>query len=677
MDGRATQEIRERYEKLKETIDFHRYEYHVLNKQEISDGARDALMHELVEIEEKYPKLITPDSPSQRVAGEPLKEFKKVRHTDFDGNDSKMHSLNDVFSDEELNEWMNRLGRFLKRDVQNEEYYCDLKMDGLALELVYKDGVLVSGVTRGDGEVGEDVTANIRTIEAIPLTLRESIPHLVVRGEVYLEKKEFERINKEQKNKGEQIYANPRNLTAGTVRQLDSTVTAGRKLSFYAYSVPGTSGDYIKQFQAHNKEYEQLNALGIPTNPYGKVCKGASEIVAFYKQIEKKRDTLPYMIDGIVVNVNSNQLYLDGKYTGKAPRGALAYKFPAEQTTTVVEDIVLQVGRTGVLTPVAHLRPVSIAGSTVSRATLHNADEINRLDVRIGDTVVLQKAGDVIPDIVHVLTEMRSGKEKKFIWPKKVAVCGGDGSIERVPGQAAYRCKHKGGFTQQLRTISYAVGKNALDIDGLSHKQIEVFLEKGLIEDVADIFTLKKGDLIELERFGEKSVDNLLSSIEESRKVSLARFLVTLSIDTVGEETAIDLANHFGTLEHIREATLLELQAVDGVGDVVAESIYNWFKDKKNKNLLIKLLKEITVKEGKGTKEKLSGKTFVLTGTLSSMSRDQAKEKIRSLGGNISSSVSKKTDYVLVGSDPGSKYEKAQELGVKILNEQAFKKLLQ
>lgn len=661
--------VRERYEKLKKTIDTHRYNYHVLNKEEISIEALDSLKHELVEIEEEYPELVTPDSPSQRVAGEPLDEFKKVAHT------VRQWSFNDAFSEEEMHAFDDRVRRFIKKETDTNRvptYTAELKIDGLHVVLTYEDGVLESAATRGDGRVGEDVTHNVRTIESVPLRLREA-ESVIVEGEVWLGKSELERINKLRVKNGEAPYANPRNLAAGTIRQLDPSVAASRKLDSFIYDL--SAGE---EPDTQMDELELLSELGFKVNPHHKHCKSIDEVISFWKEWEKKRDKEDYEIDGVVVKVNERELQEALGYTGKGPRFAVAAKFAAVEATTVLEDIVLQVGRTGVLTPVAHLKPVDVAGATVSRATLHNEDFIQEKDICVGDTVVIRRAGDVIPEVVEVLTEMRTGDEKKFSWPKKVPGCGGDGSIERVPGEAAYRCKHKGGNVQLRRELEHFVGKKALDIEGFGKKQAALFLDEGLISDAADIFTLEEGDLLELEGYQEKSVENLLRAIENARTQTLPRFLVGLSIPHVGEETALDVAEYFGSLDKIRKASKEEFEAIEGIGPNVAESLYNWFRDNGNKKVLTKLLKEVSVEEIKQKKQdaKLEGKTFVLTGSLDSMTRDEAKQKIRSLGGNVSSSVSKKTDYVVAGENPGSKYKKAKKLGAKILNENKFLQFL-
>jgi len=658
---------KERYEKLKKTVEKHRYNYHVLNKQDISDEALDSLKQELVEIESKYTELITPDSPTQRVAGAPLEGFKKIEHK------VPQWSFNDAFSEEDMKNFDSRVRRILKehykKDIQ-PTYTCELKIDGLKVVLEYENGFLKTGATRGDGEVGEDVTANVRTIEAVPIVIGEK-DNLIVEGEVWLSKKNFEKLNKEEENR----YANPRNVAAGTIRQLDPRIVAKRKLDVFVYDV--AKGTNVPETQY--EELKKLQKFGFKVNPHFIYITKISEILDFWKKWQKRKDKEDYWIDGVVVKVNEKKYQDVLGYTGKAPRYAIALKFPAEQVTTVVEDIVLQVGRTGVLTPVAHLRPVLVAGSTVSRATLHNEDEIARLDVRIGDTVILQKAGDIIPDIVKVLTEMRTGKENKYVFPKKVPECGGDGSVERVPGQAAWRCVNRSSFSQQKRKFYHFVSKKAFDIDGLGPKVIDVLLEKGLISSYDDIFTLKKGDLLALPRFAEKSVDNLLQAIEDAREVTLPRFIIGLSIPQVGEETAYDLAEYFGTLKNLQNASREELESIEGVGEVVAESIYKWFREKENSDLIKKLFKHLEIlseKQVQNSGNNLAGKTFVLTGTLAGLTRDEAKKEIRMRGGEISSSVSNKTDYVVAGENPGSKLDNAKNSGISVLSEEEFLKLI-
>lgn len=675
-----------RAKKLRAAIEKHRYNYHVLDKEDISAEALDSLKRELAELERDHPELRTADSPTQRVAGEPLKGFEKVPHK------VAQWSYNDAFTEEDVRDFDARVKRFIKdafgevgtARVPDPTYVCELKIDGLKVVLEYEKGSLIRAATRGDGRTGENVTFNVRTIESVPLTLLRPVS-VIAEGEVWMSKKNFEALNKEQARLGEPLYANPRNVAAGSIRQLDPRIAASRKLDTFIYDLAMYEGatrvgdSAPADFPARQiDELQFLRELGFKVNRHARECKNIGEVLAFWKQWKDKSKKEDYWIDGVVIKVNEHRYQEALGYTGKAPRFGIAYKFPAEQVTTVVEDIRLQVGRTGVITPVAHLRAVEVAGSTVSRATLHNEDEIARLDVRIGDTVVLQKAGDVIPDIVKVLTELRPKSSKPYTFPTHVPECGGDGRIERIPGQAAYRCVFRGGGAEHKRKLYHFVSKHCFDIDGLGPRQIDVFLENNLISSFDDIFTLKKGDLLALPRFAEKSVDNLLESIEKARTVSLPRFIFALSIDHVGEETAEDVAEHFHTLDAVMAASEEDLKAVDGVGEVVAQSIAEWFKVKDNRNLVKQLLKQVTVEKFKGLhtgapkNSAFSGKTVVLTGTLSSMSRDEAKARIKRLGGDVSGSVSAKTDYVVAGQEAGSKLDKATELGVKVLNEDEF-----
>ena len=663
-------DVQERYEKLKKALIQHGYLYYVLDKPEISDESYDSLLRDLEAIENEYPEIVAPDSPTQRVGGAPLKEFVKVEHK------VPQWSFNDAFTEDDIREFHERILRFLKTEGLDvaPTYNCELKIDGLKVVLTYEKGLLVNAATRGDGKIGEDVTLNIKTIQSVPLRLQEDID-LIVEGEVWLGKKHFEALNAEKEKAGEPLFANPRNVAAGSIRQLDPQVTAARKLDYFAYDIAQIeTGVPETQF----KELERLRELGFKVNPYAKECSSIEQVISYWKKWQDKKANQDYWIDGVVVKVNEREIQDALGFTGKAPRWGIAFKFQAEQVTTIVEDIVFQIGRTGVVTPVAHLRPVLVAGSTVSRATLHNEDEIKRLDVRVGDTVVLQKAGDVIPDIVRVLTEMRTGKEKAFVWPKRVEACGGDGRIERISGQAAWHCVVQGSFAQTQRTFYYFVSKKAFNIDGMGPRVIDALLDGGLITNFDDIFTLKKGDLLNLPRFAEKSVDNLLGAIDKSRDVSLERFLVSLSIPQLGEETARDVALHFGTLEKVRDAYIEDLTSIYGVGEVVAKSLHGWFARKENRDLVARLQKQVRIQEAKKVlaSNNFSGKTFVLTGTLSSMSRDEAKAKILANGGQVSGSVSSKTSFVVAGENPGSKIDEAARLGVKVLSEAEFLKLL-
>jgi len=667
------QQARQRIEKLKKLINYHRYLYHVLDRQEISDAALDSLKKELFDLEQKYPEFITPDSPTQRIGGKPLKEFKKVRHS------RPMLSFNDAFSQQDIRDWLERISKLLNPgEIKKIDFYCELKLDGLAIELVYEGGIFKVGATRGDGLVGEDVTQNLKTIEAIPLRIGEmgqgpTLPHLlVVRGEVFITKKEFERLNKEQKKAGLPVYANPRNVAAGSIRQLDPKITAQRHLDFYAYDLITDLGQ-----KTHEQKHRILKTLGFKTNPHNKFCKDLQEVFQYYRYWQKHRQTLPYEIDGIVVQINNNKIFEKLGVVGKAPRAAIAYKFPLKQATTIIEDIKVQIGRTGAVTPVALLKPVKIGGVTISRATLHNEDEIKRLGVKIGDTVIVGRAGDVIPDIIKALPELRTGKEKEFKMPRNCPFCGSP--LVKPKDEVVWRCPNPYCFARKKRELYHFVSKQAFDIEGLGPKIIDQLLDKGLISDPADLFKLKKGDLISLEGFAEKSAENLVKAIQARKKITLPCFIYALGIRQVGEETARDLVNYFGSLEKIKNASLEELEKITDIGLISAQSIYNWFHKKSNLEFLEKLKKvgvQITSQKPKAKSQKLRGLTFVFTGALESMTRDRAKEKIRNLGGNISESVSKKTDYVVVGKEPGSKYKKAKELGIKIIKEKEFLKMI-
>lgn len=669
MGGMVPPVERLRYEKLKKTINRYRTLYHVYDKEEISQAALDSLKHELSELEAAYPALITPDSPSQRVAGKPLPGFKKVRHQ------VAQWSFNDAFSPEEMHEWDARVRKGL--DGSRPSYVCELKIDGLKIVFEYEKGLLKTAATRGDGAVGEDVTHNIRTIESVPLSLEREID-IIVEGEVWMSTRQLEQLNKAQEKSGKPLYANPRNAAAGAVRQLDPRVAASRKLDVFIYDVAKTS----EQFPATQwEELDYLRELGFKVNPHHERFDSIEGAIAFWEKWKKRGRHQEYWIDGVVVKVNEKKYEERLGYTGKAPRFAIAFKFPAEQVTTIVEDIVFQVGRTGVITPVAHLSPVSVAGTTVSRATLHNEDEIRRLDVRLGDTVILQKAGDVIPDIVKVLPELRPKHSKPFKWPAKIPECGGDGRIERVPGTSAWRCVDKKSFAVQRRKFYMFVGKSALDIEGFGKKTVDQLLDEGLITHFDDIFSLKEGDVLPLEGFAEISAQKLIASIKSKRTTELSRLLTGLSLPHVGEETAILLAEHFRSLDDLVEAPVEKLDSIRGLGAVVAPGIAGWFAEKENKALIARLKMVLTIKNpayrGASKHLPLSGKTFVLTGTLEGMSRDEAKAKIRALGGDVSGSVSKKTDYVVAGENPGSKFADARLLGVAVLTENEFTRIVE
>ncbi|HEV3244888.1 MAG TPA: NAD-dependent DNA ligase LigA [Candidatus Paceibacterota bacterium] len=664
----APKDARERHEKLKASINRYRRLFHVYDKEEISEEARDSLMQELSELEKEYPELITPDSPSQRVAGAPLPQFKKVMH------EVSQWSFNDAFSPEDLRDFDARVKRLLKPrfgDV-HPTYACELKIDGLKIVFTYEKGLLKTAATRGNGVVGEDVTHNIRTIESIPLRLERPVD-IVVEGEVWMSSKNLELLNKAQVKAGKPLYGNPRNVAAGSIRQLDPRIAASRKLDVFIYDVAKTSEKFPP---TQMEELDYLRELGFKVNRHHMLAKKIDDAIAFWEEWKKKGRHQEYWIDGIVIKVNEKKYEDALGYTGKAPRFAIAFKFPAEQVTTVLEDIQFQVGRTGVVTPVAHLKPVQVAGTTVSRATLHNEDEIKRLDVRIGDTVILQKAGDVIPDIVKVLPELRDKRSKPFRWPTRIPECGG-GRIERIPGQAAWRCVDRNSFAIQRRKFYNFAGKSALDIEGLGKKTVDLLLDKGLIQQFDDIFTLKEGDVLALEGFAEISAKKLIESVKKSREVELARLIVGLSIPQVGEETAILLAQTFRNVDKLAKASEEELSTIDGIGSIVAKGVHDWFRDKMNLALVGRLKKHLKIKAPvQRTNLPLARKTYVITGTLESMSREEAEAKLRALGAKISGSVSKKTTAVIAGENPGSKLDKAKQLGVKVVDGEDLSKLL-
>jgi len=666
----STKDEKQRLQKLRETVVYHQKLYHEEDAPEISDQAYDTLLKELAKLELKVEGKTS--SVSEAVGGATNEAFSKVKHV------VRQWSFDNVFSEAELIEWDERLKRLIRdadQSVAKLTYVAEHKIDGLKLVIEYRSGKLFRATTRGDGEVGENVTHTAETISVLPKVLKEPVD-LICIGEVWLSEKEFERINQERKKEGESLFANPRNAAAGSLRQLDSTVTARRKLSLTVYDIDFL---HIKNTKviAPTSQWEELKLLkklGLPTSDDSKLCNSIAEVEKYYHQLIKKRTQLPYGIDGVVMKVNDIALQRLLGYTAKAPRYGMAYKFPAEEATTVVEDIALQVGRTGVITPVAHLRPVLIAGSTVSRATLHNEDNIARLDVRVGDTVVLRKAGDIIPEILSVMMTLRPAKTKPFSFPKFVPECGGDGAIERIPGEAAFRCVSKDSGALHRHRLYYFASKTALNIDGVGPKIIDLLLEHRLISSYVDLFTLTEGDLVDLPGFKEKAAQNVIKAIAAARTVPLYRLLVGLSIENVGEETARLVAESFGSLEAIKSATLAEVSAIHGVGEIVADSLVTWFADSTNQKMLSELLPHLTIENPtpKGKSDILTGQTFVLTGTLASLSRDEAKDLIRQFGGKVSSSVSKNTDYVVVGAEPGSKAAEAEQLGVKILTEKSF-----
>ncbi len=685
-------EAQKRIEKLRNEINHHRYLYHVLDRQEISDAALDSLKKELEWLESQFPDLVTPDSPTQRVGGKALSKFKKVPHR------MRMLSLTDAFSPEEMREWEEKLKRLEPR--LKLEYFAELKVDGFAISLEYENGLLARASTRGDGRVGEDVTENVKTVESVPLSLIENaeavaktspeiqklldyFPRVAkalkhsprrfeVRGEIYMTKVAFDAANREQKKNDLPPYANPRNIAAGSIRQLDPKVAASRKLDFLAYDLVTDLG-----LETHEEEHAAARILGFKTVELARACNTLDEVIEFWHDVSQKREKLPHLIDGIVVQVNKTADFEKLGVAGKAPRGAIAFKFEAEEATTILRDIIVQVGRTGALTPVAVMDPISIGGVTVSRATLHNQDEIERLGVKIGDTVVIKRAGDVIPAVVEVLKRLRPQNARVFHMPMKCPICGS--KVTRKEGEVAYKCSNAHCAAIQRERIYHFVSRGAFDIQGLGPKIVDVLLDQGLIRDAADLFALKKDDIAILERFGEKSAENLIRAIAERKNISLSRFIFGLGIQHVGEETAIDLAKRFGSIEALARSSAAELEAIRDVGSIVASSVYDWFYNHRNQEFLTRLksfgVHPIAEARAK-VAQTLRGKTFVLTGALLSITRDEAKRRIRDRGGDISGSVSSKTDYVVMGEEPGSKFERARELGVKTITEKEFLKLL-
>jgi len=664
----ASEAIKKKVEKLREEIEYHNYLYYILDQPEISDAQYDRLLRELEKLEEQFPELRSLNSPTQRVGAPPLEAFEIVRHT------LPMLSLANAFDETEARDFDKRVKKFLG-STADIIYVAEPKLDGLAVELVYERGQFVVGSTRGDGVNGENITQNLRTIKTIPLQLiRKEIPapeRLEVRGEVIIQLKKFKELNRKREEMGEPPFANPRNAAAGSVRQLDSKITAARPLEIYCYGLGEVTG---RTFKTHSEILQTFPKWGLRTNPHIQRCQDIDEVLEYYHKMNEKRETLPYEIDGIVIKVDHLDLQTRLGEIARSPRWALAFKFQPKQETTKILDIIVQVGRTGALTPVAVMEPVKVGGVEVSRATLHNQDEIDKKDVRVGDTVVIQRAGDVIPEVVQVITSKRKGTEKKFRMPSKCPVCG----AEVIKEEAIHRCIGLDCPAQLKGRIKHFASKRAMDIEGLGVKLTDQLVEKGLIKDVADIYTIKKDELIALERMADKSAQNIIDAIEKSKTKPLSKFLYALGIRHVGETTAEDLACQFPRLDdffHLSEEDLME---VEGIGPEVAASVHQFFRDKKNKES-IELLKKAGVKviEPKvKEKGKLAGKTFLFTGALKTFGRDEARNVVESLGGMTTSSVSKKVDFVVVGEDPGSKFDKAKELGIKTLTEEEFKKMI-
>ncbi|HVM59142.1 MAG TPA: NAD-dependent DNA ligase LigA [Candidatus Paceibacterota bacterium] len=647
--------------KLRELLAHHAHRYYTLDSPEISDEAYDSLYGELKALEERYPELRSAESVTQRIAAQALPELRKVKHA------VPQWSFNDAFTEEEVRAFDARVKK-LAGGVPS--YDLELKIDGLKIVFTYEKGALVLAATRGDGVTGEDVTHTIRTIREVPERLTRHVD-LIAEGEVYLSRKGFEKLNAEREKDGLPLFANPRNAAAGSVRQLDPKIAAKRPLGAFLYDVARTSEELP---QTQTEELEYLKGLGLPVNAEHRHAESLADVFAYHARFEgRARDRLDYQLDGVVLKVEDRHMQETLGYTGKAPRYAIAYKFAPEQVQTVVEDIRLQVGRTGKLTPVAHLRPVLVAGSTVARATLHNEDFITEKDIRIGDTVILQKAGDVIPEVVAVIKELRPKGAKTWKFPTHSPLCGGDGRIERVPGEAAHRCAVPGSFEQQSRKLIHFAGKSALDIEGMGRETVRLLMEQELVADFDDFFELTKDELLALEGFEETKASNLIRAVKAARAVPLDRLLIGLGIPHVGEENAYLLAGRFGTLAKIRAASAQALSAVPGIGSVIGNSVAAWFADRQNAETVARLLKHIQVRKVEApVAGALAGKTVVVTGTLPTLSREEAEARVRRAGGKAAGSVSSKTTFVVAGEAAGSKLEKAQELGVEIIDEAEF-----
>jgi DNA ligase (NAD+) len=667
------EEVKRKVEKLREEIRHHDYRYYVLNQPEISDREYDDLVKKLKELEKEQPQLITPDSPTQRVGEKPLIGFKTVKHR------VAMLSLDNTYSSEEIEEWDRRVHKGLPGG--KAEYVVELKIDGVGVSLTYEKGIFLVGATRGDGVTGDDITQNLKTIKSIPLrfltTDSSQLPDLIeVRGEVFMERGEFEKLNAEKKKKGEALFANPRNAAAGSLKLLDSRLTAGRKLNCFIHSFGTLEGG--KVYKAHWEFLQSAKRLGLRVNPEIKLCKNINEVISYCENWENKRGRLGYQIDGMVIKVNSLPQQKRLGYTMKSPRWAIAYKFPAQQATTTLKDIVLQVGRTGVITPVAMLKPVECAGVTISRATLHNFDEIKRLDVRIGDRVIVERAGEVIPKIVKVVESVRKGRREIFKVPEKCPECGGRITKEKEE-EVAYRCINPSCPAQLERGLVHFASRNAMDIEGFGESVVEQVVRDGLAKDFADIYSLRREDFLKLELFAEKRAQNLRDAIEKSKERPLARLLFALGIRHVGEKAAETLAEEFGSIEALMRAKEEELETIPEVGPALAASVREFFKQREIRILIEKLkkaglkLEQEKVKKGP---QILAGKTFVFTGELKGYSRSEAEKLVKDLGGKAISSVSKQTSYVVVGESPGSKYDKAKALGVPIIPEEQFEKLI-
>lgn len=666
-DSQSDRDAAREIEELRRLLEYHSHRYYVLDAPEIPDSEYDRYFRRLTELETAYPHLLTPDSPTQRVGGRPVEGFAKSTHL------SPLYSLGNVFSVAELQSFHSRIVNML--DIETIEYVVELKIDGLAMNLTYEQGALTRGATRGDGVIGEDVTGNIRTIRSIPLTLQQAdfpLPDVLeVRGEVFMSRSAFDRLNREREEKGEALFANPRNAAAGSLRQLDPRITAGRTLDFFVHGIGRHDG---LSLESYSQGIEVLRQLGFKINPHCRLCRNIQEVIDYCDSWAGKRGELPYDIDGLVIKVNNLDMQARLGFTAKDPRWAIAFKFPAEQAVTVVEDILIRVGRTGVLTPTALLQPVKLAGSTVSRATLHNADYIAEKDIRIGDTVIIHKAGEIIPEVVSVVVSKRTGREKSFEMPTICPECGSP--VARQESEAAHKCTNPHCPALLREKLIHFASRDAMDIEGLGPAVVNSLADAGLVKDVADFYRLQAPDIAQLERRGEKSAQNLIAAIEASRARGLSRLLFALGIRHVGSKAAVILARHFRTVDRLAAAGDEELTALDEIGPKIADSILGYFTQPENLEL-IKSLQALGVETTEtqvapAAKQILAGKTFVLTGTLPTMTREEAAAVIEKLGGKVTSSVSRKTDFVLAGEQAGSKLDKARELGVTIIDEGQF-----
>ncbi len=654
---------RVRINNLRKIINHHRYLYHVLNRQEISEATLDSLKKELFELEKRFPSLVTPDSPTQRVGGEPLPEFKKVRRG------QAMLSLNDTFSFSDLQDWFKRIKKLLPLSTEQPEFFCEYKIDGLAFEAVYKKGIFTLGSTRGDGLVGEDITENLKTISSLPLKIKKGDDkEVIVRGEIFISKENFKILNANRQKNNLAVFANPRNAAAGTIRQLSSKIAAERQLDSFIYDLIND-----QRTETHQQKHQLLKTLGFKTEPHSRVCRNLNEIFSFYEKSQQEREQLSYEIDGIVVMINNNRLFTSLGVVGKSPRGAVAYKFKLKQATTIIEGLEIQVGRTGILTPVAKLRPVDLTGVIITRATLHNYDEIERIGLMIGDTVIVGRAGDVIPAIIGILPELRSGQEKKINPPLKCPACGGAVTVEKKTS-TIIRCLNPQCLERRKRQFLHFISRKAFNMAGLGEKAVAKLIDNEQVLDPADLFFLQKEDFLKLDGFADKMAEKMVSAIDSAKEISINKFIYALGIENVGEETAALLGKHFKKVEKIGQASLMELIEIKEIGEITATQIYEWFRDKNNIELLNKM-KRAGLKLTEPTGQSLSGKKFAFTGALVAK-RTEIQEKIQALGGSVSENISQQIDFIVIGAQPGQKKEQARRLRIKELKEEELMDLL-